>query len=71
MEELIYDEKGVLKSRNLANYKIPDIYSVPKEITVTVIKHSKPQYIQLKNWAKYNFESWIKFKAGLISIKLP
>ena len=34
MEELIYNEAGVLKSSNLANYKIPDIYSVPKEVAV-------------------------------------
>ncbi len=34
MEELIYDEKGRLKSGNLANYKIPDIYSVPKTVSV-------------------------------------
>ncbi len=34
LEELIYDEQGRLKSGNLANYKIPDIYSVPKEVKV-------------------------------------
>ncbi len=34
MEELIYNEKGQLKSGNLANYKIPDIYSVPKEVEI-------------------------------------
>ena len=34
MEELIYNEKGQLKSGNLANYKIPDIYSVPKTVDV-------------------------------------
>ncbi len=34
MEELIYNDKGQLKSGNLANYKIPDIYSVPKEVQV-------------------------------------
>lgn len=34
LEELIYNEKGQLKSGNLANYKIPDIYSVPKKVDV-------------------------------------
>ena len=34
MEELIYNDKGQLKSGNLANYKIPDIYSVPKQVSV-------------------------------------
>jgi len=34
MEELIYNEKGQLKSGNLANYKIPDIYAVPKKVEV-------------------------------------
>ena len=34
LEELIYNEKGQLKSGNLANYKVPDIYSVPKKVDV-------------------------------------
>lgn len=38
LEELIYNEKGHLKSGNLANYKIPDIYSVPKEINVQYLE---------------------------------
>ncbi len=32
MENLIYNEKGELKSNSLATYKIPDIYSVPKKL---------------------------------------
>ena len=38
LEELIYDTKGRLKSGNLANYKIPDIYSVPKEVEVDYLE---------------------------------
>ncbi|MDB5193761.1 MAG: molybdopterin-dependent oxidoreductase, partial [Segetibacter sp.] len=34
MEELIYDEKGILKSNALSTYKVPDIYSAPKNIDV-------------------------------------
>ena len=38
LEELIYDDMGRLKSGNLANYKIPDIYSVPKEVEVEYLE---------------------------------
>jgi xanthine dehydrogenase large subunit len=34
MEEVVYDEKGRLRSNTLSSYKIPDIYSVPAEITI-------------------------------------
>lgn len=34
MEELLYDKQGKLMSNALSTYKIPDIYSVPKEIIV-------------------------------------
>jgi xanthine dehydrogenase large subunit len=34
MEELIYDKEGKLQSNTLSTYKVPDIYSVPKEISV-------------------------------------
>lgn len=37
MEELIYNDKGRLLSNALSTYKIPDIYSVPKEIDVTFL----------------------------------
>lgn len=33
MEEIIYDKEGKLRSNALSTYKVPDIYSVPKEIT--------------------------------------
>ncbi|MEP1097439.1 MAG: molybdopterin cofactor-binding domain-containing protein [Cyclobacteriaceae bacterium] len=38
MEELLYDKKGKLMSNALSTYKIPDIYSVPKEIIVEHLK---------------------------------
>lgn len=34
MEELLYNKEGRLISNALSTYKIPDIYSVPKEVTV-------------------------------------
>jgi xanthine dehydrogenase large subunit len=34
MEEIFYDSQGKLRSNALSTYKIPDIYSVPKEIEI-------------------------------------
>jgi xanthine dehydrogenase large subunit len=34
LEELLYDPAGRLRSNTLSTYKIPDIYSVPKEIAI-------------------------------------
>jgi xanthine dehydrogenase large subunit len=34
MEEVVYDENGKLRSNALSTYKVPDIYSVPKEIAI-------------------------------------
>jgi xanthine dehydrogenase large subunit len=34
MEEVIYDEKGRLRSNTLSTYKVPDIYAVPEEISI-------------------------------------
>ena len=34
MEEVVYDENGKLRSNALSTYKVPDIYSVPKDIAV-------------------------------------
>ncbi|MFN6963927.1 MAG: xanthine dehydrogenase molybdopterin binding subunit [Pyrinomonadaceae bacterium] len=34
MEEVVYDSDGRLRSNALSTYKVPDIYSVPKEIAV-------------------------------------
>jgi xanthine dehydrogenase large subunit len=38
MEELLYDKEGRLMSNALSTYKIPDIYSVPEEITIEHLK---------------------------------
>ncbi len=34
MEEVIYDKEGKLKTNALSTYKVPDIYSPPKEIAI-------------------------------------
>ncbi|CAN5435636.1 xanthine dehydrogenase molybdopterin binding subunit [soil metagenome] len=34
MEEIVYDADGRLRSNALSTYKVPDIYSVPKDISI-------------------------------------
>lgn len=34
MEEIVFDAEGRLRSNALSTYKVPDIYSVPKEIAI-------------------------------------
>ena len=34
MEEVVYDKTGRLRSNTLSTYKVPDIYSVPAEISI-------------------------------------
>lgn len=41
MEELLYDKEGKLKSNALSTYKVPDIYSVPKEIVIHFLETEK------------------------------
>lgn len=41
MEELIYDKKGKLMSNALSTYKIPDVYSVPKQIQLHFLNTNK------------------------------
>lgn len=38
MEEVIYNENGKLLSNALSTYKIPDIYSVPKEMNIHFLR---------------------------------
>ncbi len=41
MEEIVYDDEGRLRSNALSTYKVPDIYSVPKELSI--------HYLETKN----------------------
>lgn len=41
MEEVFYDESGKLRSNALSTYKIPDIYSVPKEIAILPLETTR------------------------------
>lgn len=41
MEEVIFDKEGRLRSNALSTYKVPDVYSVPKEINIDFLQTSK------------------------------
>jgi xanthine dehydrogenase large subunit len=41
MEEIIFDEEGRLRTNALSTYKVPDIYSVPKEIAINFLESKK------------------------------
>jgi len=38
MEEVVYDDKGRLRSNALSTYKVPDIYAVPREIAIDFLQ---------------------------------
>jgi xanthine dehydrogenase large subunit len=48
MEEVVFDETGRLRSNALSTYKVPDIYSVPKDISILPLKTDR------KNLAIFN-----------------
>ena len=51
MEEVVYNEEGILLSNALSTYKIPDIYSVPKDLTVQFLNTEKNNLAILKSKA--------------------
>ncbi len=51
MEELSYDANGRLASNSLSTYKIPDIYSVPKEVLIEPLKTEGSDMAVLKSKA--------------------
>jgi xanthine dehydrogenase large subunit len=51
LEEIVYDENGRLRSNALSTYKVPDIYSVPKEIDIKFLKTEKDNMAILKSKA--------------------
>ncbi|MDY6800957.1 MAG: molybdopterin cofactor-binding domain-containing protein [Bacteroidota bacterium] len=51
MEELSYAKNGKLLSNSLSTYKIPDIYSVPKNIEIKPLKTEGPELAILRSKA--------------------
>ncbi len=51
MEELLYDKKGKLMTNALSTYKVPDIYSVPKEIAIHFLETEKDNLAVFKSKA--------------------
>jgi len=51
MEELVYDTSGVLRSNALSTYKVPDIYSVPKEMDIHFLDTDKDNLAILRSKA--------------------
>ncbi len=51
MEEIVYDEEGRLRSNALSTYKVPDIYSVPKELDIHFLETSNDNLAIFKSKA--------------------
>ncbi|MGB0523921.1 MAG: molybdopterin cofactor-binding domain-containing protein, partial [Flammeovirgaceae bacterium] len=51
MEEINYNEQGHLNSSTLSTYKIPDIYSVPKEVVIEALDTESTAMAILKSKA--------------------
>lgn len=50
-EDLSFSEKGQLYSNSLSTYKIPDVYSVPKEVQSVFLENSKNSFGPLNSKA--------------------
>ena len=51
MEEIVYDKEGKLRSNALSTYKVPDIYSVPKEMDIHFLETQKDNLAILRSKA--------------------
>lgn len=51
MEEVVYDKEGRLRSNALSTYKVPDIYSIPKEIDIRFMATEKDNLAVLRSKA--------------------
>ncbi len=51
MEEVVFAKDGRLLSNSLSTYKVPDIYSVPKNIEITPLKTEGPELALLRSKA--------------------
>ncbi|VAX15154.1 Xanthine dehydrogenase, molybdenum binding subunit [hydrothermal vent metagenome] len=44
MEELVQSKEGELKSNTLSTYKVPDIYSIPEDVTIEFLENSENRF---------------------------
>lgn len=51
MEEVVYDNRGKLRSSALSTYKVPDIYSVPKTIEILPLETTRENLAVLNSKA--------------------
>lgn len=51
MEEVFYDADGKLRSNALSTYKVPDIYSIPKEIAILPLETNRENLAVLNSKA--------------------
>ncbi len=51
LEEVVYDKDGKLRSSALSTYKVPDIYSAPKEISIHALETEKDNLAVLRSKA--------------------
>lgn len=51
MEEIIYDQEGKLRSNALSTYKVPDVYSAPKEIDLHFLSTKKENLALMRSKA--------------------
>jgi xanthine dehydrogenase large subunit len=51
MEEVVYDKEGRLRSNALSTYKVPDVYSVPGEISLEFLDTDKDNLAILRSKA--------------------
>ncbi len=51
MEEVVFDPNGKLLSNSLSSYKVPDIYSVPREVTCIPLPVKGPKHAILRSKA--------------------
>jgi len=51
MEEVVHSNNGKLLSSTLSTYKIPDIFAIPKKMTIEFLTHDKEDYGVLRSKA--------------------
>jgi xanthine dehydrogenase large subunit len=73
MEEVIYNENGKLLSNALSTYKIPDIYSVPREIAVKFLQTDGHEHAIFKSKAvgepplMYGIGAWFAIRNAILA----